>query len=608
MSHDRKPPTPAADDDRWRLPLGEKLKAGAQPEGLYRLLVNGVRDYAIFAMDTDGNILTWNLGAQLIKGYAPDEIIGKNFSIFYPPEDLATHKPRRELEIASREGTYEEEGWRVRKDGSRFWASVLITALRDAAGELVGFAKVTRDVTERREAQQREVAAARQLAEQEAERRAMEARASELRALNRELEERAREERALRNLAQAITGAVRAPEVMRQIAEGAKAASEAAGAYVEQIIPPGDVVEVVATTGAATPELGLRVRYPGSLTEEIIKRGEPVILARLEGFGGAMAPYLTERCDGCSVLVTPLVGESEVLGALVLTRRAADAPFEPAIVNRIRTLGDLASIALQRLAALDESQRRRAEAEAAVKARDEVLSIVSHDLRNPLSTVTMSASLLRDPEITLSEDQRRQQLDVIARSAQRMNRLIQDLLDVARIEGRHFSLSCRCEDPAALATEACEAFRPIAVDQSLRLDCTTEAGLPRVYADRDRVLQVLSNYLNNAVKFTPRGGCIEVRVTRDGDHGVRFAVCDSGPGIRPEELPHVFRRYWQSRRTAHLGSGLGLAIAKGIAEAHGGSVGAASTPGRGSTFYLCLPRSAKCDGQGNGQAAAIKES
>jgi signal transduction histidine kinase len=440
----------------------------------------------------------------------------------------------------------------------------------------------------------RELAQVRQLAEQESERRARQVRADELRALNTELEERAREERALRDLAQTIAGAVRVPELMRQIAEGAIAVSQAAGAYVEQIAPTGKTVEVVAIAGSATPPRGHAVAFPGSLTEEIIKRREPVFLARMEGIGVAMAPYLSTHCPGCSVLVVPLVDESRVLGALVLIRQADEPPFEHGIIGRVRTLADLASIALQRLAALAESERRRAEAEAAVRGRDEVLSIVSHDLRNPVSTVAMSASLLRDSEIPLSEEQREQQLAIIGRSAQRMNRLIQDLLDVARIEGGRFTLSCRCEDPAALAREAYESFRPIAESKSLTLRCDSEKGLPNVMVDRDRILQVLSNFLNNAIKFTPAGGQVSLDLARGDDRTLRFAVTDTGPGMKAEELPHVFSRFWQARRTAHLGSGLGLAIAKGIADAHHGSVAVESELGRGSTFVLSLPGAADC--------------
>jgi PAS domain S-box-containing protein len=134
---------------------------------LHRLLVESVRDYAIFALDPEGYILTWNIGAERLKGYTPAEIVGRHFSVFYPAEEIAAAKPQRELEIAVRDGKYEEEGWRVRKDGSTFWASVLITALHRSDGALAGFAKVTRDLTERRAAQEKAIADARHIAEVE---------------------------------------------------------------------------------------------------------------------------------------------------------------------------------------------------------------------------------------------------------------------------------------------------------------------------------------------------------------------------------------------------------------------------------------------------------
>jgi PAS domain S-box-containing protein len=132
---------------------------------LHRLLVESVRDYAIFALDAKGRVLSWNLGAQRLKGYTADEIIGRHFSTFYPPEAIAIGHPEHELREAARTGSIEDEGWRLRKDGSRFWANVVITALRDPAGQLVGFAKVTRDLTERRNAEQRAIADARRVAE-----------------------------------------------------------------------------------------------------------------------------------------------------------------------------------------------------------------------------------------------------------------------------------------------------------------------------------------------------------------------------------------------------------------------------------------------------------
>jgi len=151
-------PPPQSDDHPQALPAPEqnagKSSLGGMDNGYYRLLVETVRDYAIFVLDATGHILSWNSGAERLKGYAPAEIIGRHFSVFYPPEDIAAGKPPWELETAARDGSVEDEGWRVRKDGTWFWANVVITALRDPTGTLIGFAKVTRDLTDRRRAEE----------------------------------------------------------------------------------------------------------------------------------------------------------------------------------------------------------------------------------------------------------------------------------------------------------------------------------------------------------------------------------------------------------------------------------------------------------------------
>jgi PAS domain S-box-containing protein len=137
-----------------------------ESEERFRLLVNGVRDYAIFMLDSSGQVASWNQGAERIKGYKANEIVGRHFSCFYPPEDVQNGNPERELQRAIAEGHYEEEGWRIRKDGSRFWANVVITALRDGTGKLRGFSKITRDVTEHRRAEELSIAGERRAAPQ----------------------------------------------------------------------------------------------------------------------------------------------------------------------------------------------------------------------------------------------------------------------------------------------------------------------------------------------------------------------------------------------------------------------------------------------------------
>ncbi len=152
--------------------VGSRGSAAAENPDLHRLLVESVRDYAIFVLDPEGHVLSWNAGAERLKGYRPEEIIGRHFSTFYPAEDLTAGKPARKLEIAAREGRVEDEGWRIRKDGSRFWGNVVITALHGEDGQLIGFAKVTRDLTERRAAHERALVNARRLAAAEASNRA----------------------------------------------------------------------------------------------------------------------------------------------------------------------------------------------------------------------------------------------------------------------------------------------------------------------------------------------------------------------------------------------------------------------------------------------------
>src|SRR5260370_1009319 len=158
-------------------------------DALYRVLVESVTNYAIFALDTEGRVLSWNPGAERFKGYTAKEIIGRHFSVFYPDEDIAKGKPDNELEVASKEGRFEDEGWRIRKNGSRFWANVVITALRDSDGKLKGFAKVTRDLTERRAAEKQ----AHRLAAEAAARATAEEKRLELELLAQKLQDQAEE-------------------------------------------------------------------------------------------------------------------------------------------------------------------------------------------------------------------------------------------------------------------------------------------------------------------------------------------------------------------------------------------------------------------------------
>jgi len=247
-------------------------------------------------------------------------------------------------------------------------------------------------------------------------------------------------------------------------------------------------------------------------------------------------------------------------------------------------LSEAAQEAMRSVAASCASQIGAAR--EALATRDHVLGVVAHDLRSPLNTIVTSADLLL--HLPLSEEQRARQLDVILRSAMRMDRLIQDLLDVARLEAAPLRLELQFLPAAAVARDAVEMHATRAAAASQEISFTADPDLPLIRGDRHRLLQALSNLLDNALRYTPRGGCIDVRCTRT-DGGVCYTVADDGPGVASEDLPNLFADFWQGRHPSHGGTGLGLTIARGVVEAHGGSITAANRPEGGAVFAITIP-------------------
>ncbi|HJP60864.1 MAG TPA: PAS domain-containing sensor histidine kinase [Gemmatimonadaceae bacterium] len=224
-------------------------------------------------------------------------------------------------------------------------------------------------------------------------------------------------------------------------------------------------------------------------------------------------------------------------------------------------------------------------AEQAARVRDDVLAIVAHDLRNPVHTILGAAGAVE--VIPPGEDHDRQ-VQVIERAARRMDRLISDLLDVASIERGTFRLGSAPVDLSAVVSDVLELIESQARERKIEIYREIEPGVPVVMGDHDRLTQALSNVLGNSVKFTPEGGNVRVRVKRSGDEVV-VSVADTGVGISPTDLPHVFDRFWRGRDTTTKGAGLGLSIAGGIIEAHGGQIRAESELGVGTTMTLTLP-------------------
>lgn len=245
-----------------------------------------------------------------------------------------------------------------------------------------------------------------------------------------------------------------------------------------------------------------------------------------------------------------------------------------------------AAASLRRYAVEIDLERQVLRERRAVRLREEMMAVLSHDLRGFLSVVDMQATLLRMSGRGAVDDPAalRETADRIKRSVDRMNALIDNLLDLARIEAGEFALDLRDEDAAALVEEALLTLSPLSDAKGIAVRSEID-GRPKIRVDKERFFQVVSNLIGNAVKFTPNGGTITVRAVRNGDE-IEFSVSDSGAGIAPEHLPHIFDRYW---RGSGEGEGLGLFVVKGIVEAHGGRVGVTSPPGEGASFTFTVP-------------------
>lgn len=281
----------------------------------------------------------------------------------------------------------------------------------------------------------------------------------------------------------------------------------------------------------------------------------------------------------------PTVPRPDPLDQRIRPRRSFEVWKENVTARSARWTVEELDVAneLRRCAIEVDLVRQVRRAESAIELRDELIAVVSHDLRAPLHVIGLAARVLaeraHDPVV-----------ERITRAAQSMESLISDLLDLAKLEGGRFAIAPRSMSADVLVEEGLSLIEAVAEQKRVRLE--PAAADVRVHADQQRVLQVLSNLLGNAIKFTSEGGRIRVAVERQGDWA-RFSIEDSGPGISPRELPRIFEKYWQGRGISRHGVGLGLYIAKGIIDAHGGRIWAESELGKGTTFYFTLPVAAR---------------
>lgn len=328
-------------------------------------------------------------------------------------------------------------------------------------------------------------------------------------------------------------------------------------------------------------------RAGGDPVATALRSGEPALVS----FEAAGSPALAQgsflgKLRPRALMVVPLVASGRTLGAMIFASRAR--PYGSEDLALATDLGGRAALAV-------DNARLHRQAQQALRAREDLLAIVSHDLRNPLNVVAMGSTLILRSTLEGDEGQRvRRQAAMIQRAAERMTELIGDLLDAASIEAGRLSAALADHEAVPVLREVVDMLALTASEKSLTLVRDLACDGVVVRCDRPRVMQVLQNLLGNAIKFTPPGGRITVRgrVTEgdgpDGARALRCSVEDTGPGIAPEQVPYLFDRYWQASRTSRAGAGLGLYIAKGIVDAHGGKMWVESTPGVGTTFHFTL--------------------
>jgi PAS domain S-box-containing protein len=512
---------------------------------------------AIISVDQSQRVVHFNRGAEEIFGYKAQDIVGRHLSILLPPRFRPVHEAHmdrfaRSPETARRMGE-RREIFGLRSDGSEFPAEASISKLVARDGIL--FTVVLRDITLQRRAEEDDrflVAAGSELAQ--------------TLAVNATLQ--AIVDLPIPRLADAALLDVRAPSGdLRRVASRRQRpeltpAVEALGAHTLTLDSPSPVIDAMRRN---------RREIFHAVDESWFESNvDPETLPHWRALGAR------------ALLILPLHAAGETLGALTLIRRDPDGFSDDDRRAVAEAFARTAASALEN-ARLYESARQ------ANRARDEVLGVVSHDLRNPITAIAMCARVLEDNP-PADPAQRAELLGTIRQSTELMTHLITDLLDVANIERGSLSLEVAPHEPSQLVLQALHMFDVEAEDHGIAIDTRLPTNMPLVMGDGARVVQVLGNLLRNAIKFTPRDGRI-LLAAEPADGGVMFSVRDTGRGISAEDQRHIFDRYWQSSNGARSrGSGLGLSIAKGIVEAHGGRLWVESELGGGSVFAFTLPR------------------
>nr|WP_255207985.1 ATP-binding protein [Myxococcus sp. AM009] len=529
-------------------PIQQEAEASAER---FQLLVEGVRDYALFLLDARGQVESWNPGAERIMGYREAEILGQPSSVFYPPEAVAAGIPEKDLARARRDGRLHTEGWRVRKDGSRYLADTNITVLQDARGQPRGFAKVTRDITERRQA-----------------------------------------ERTQQLLAEAGGLFHQFQDPNQTVAELTRImVPEVADACVLYLMTAGGDLWPRAVAHAV-PEKeawlwdAARRFLPSRESQggiwQVLRTGRSELTSDVspealsEGLEGPEHVSLMEKVGVRSYLGVPLRVGQQTRGVFVLLTSAPERRLTMTDQVLVEEVVGRAALAL-------DNARLWSEAQDAV----ELIGVAAHDLGNPLNTLQLLLRKLQRTELA-GEQKARGGLAAALKQTQRLGQLLHNLLDLSRLSSGKLMLDVAPVDLSELVHEVVERFAEQAAEAGCKLEFNAELGLVGRW-DRLRLDRVVTNLLSNALKFG-RGRPVEVRVEHAAVARARLVVRDQGVGIAPEAQRRIFERFEREPSGGqHAGFGLGLYIVRQLVEAHGGTIRVESTPSEGAAFIVELP-------------------
>jgi PAS domain S-box-containing protein len=520
----------------------EALAALQHSEERFRLLLqSSAVSEAIYLLDPDGNVETWNAAAERIKGYTPAEIVGRNFAVFFTQEDLASGEPARLLGRARDSGTVVTEAWRVRKDGSRFLAHLVLDVIRNHDGTVRGFIKATRDITnDRVEEEQRKI------------------------------------------IIEAAPNGMMIVDEAGVITLANSQVERIFGYPVETLV--GQPLEILVPEGFRAAHGTLRSAFTSGRSDQ------------------GMAPeqqFIGRKQDGSAVTIEIMLspvktprGRIVVAALFDVTDRTRQTAERQDVEKRERLAAEATNASLERLSR--HLARARDRAEQANRAKSRFLAGMSHELRTPLNGILGYAHLLHiEGGLTATQSAR---VDAMLEAGKHLLEMITCVLDLSEIEAEQVLLRPVEIDVQAIAAACLDLVRPMAEAKGLALSLAIASGAaPGLIADPTRLRQILLNLLGNAAKFTNQGAIeLGLRILEDGS-ALRLEVADTGPGISAEQRQRLFQDFERLDTDATRsveGAGLGLALSARLAGLMGGTLGHDDNPGGGSVFWLELPLNA----------------